>query len=77
MLGAGELVLATVSTILVVVVLGIYFLAGMPRIKLFAYRLAPHSRRARVILIGDEIFAKVGGYVLGNFLTSVIAGLGT
>jgi predicted PurR-regulated permease PerM len=30
-----------------------------------------------VILIGDEIFAKVGGFVLGNFLTSVIAGLGT
>ena len=49
----------------------------MPRIKLFAYRLAPHSRRTRVILIGDEIFAKVGGYVLGNFITSVIAGLGT
>ena len=31
----------------------------------------------RVILIGDEIFTKVGGYVLGNVLTSVIAGLGT
>jgi len=49
----------------------------MPRIKLFAYRLAPHSRRARVILLGDEIFTKVGGYVLGNVVTSVIAGLGT
>ncbi len=50
---------------------------GMPRIKLFVYRLAPHSRRARVILIGDEIFTKVGGFVLGNVVTSVIAGLGT
>ena len=49
----------------------------MPRIRLFAYRLAPHSRRTRVILIGDEIFTKVGGYVLGNFLTSVIAGIST
>ena len=39
--------------------------------------LAPQSRRARVILIGDEIFTKVGGYVLGNFLTSAIAGAGT
>lgn len=45
--------------------------------RLFGYRLAPHSRRARVILIGDEIFTEVGGYVLGNFLTSVIAGIGT
>jgi predicted PurR-regulated permease PerM len=30
-----------------------------------------------VILIGDEIFTKVGGYLLGNVLTSVIAGAGT
>ena len=30
-----------------------------------------------MILLGDEIFTKVGGYVLGNVLTSVIAGLGT
>jgi predicted PurR-regulated permease PerM len=76
-LGAGEVVLSTFSAILVVAVLAIYFLADMPRIKLLAYRLAPHSRRARVILIGDEVFAKVGGFVLGNFVTSVIAGLGT
>jgi predicted PurR-regulated permease PerM len=76
-LGAGEVVLSTFSSIVIVAVLAIYFLADMPRIKLLAYRLAPHSRRARVILIGDEIFAKVGGFVLGNFVTSVIAGLGT
>jgi predicted PurR-regulated permease PerM len=30
-----------------------------------------------VILIGDEILARVGGFMLGNILTSVIAGLGT
>ncbi|HSZ28168.1 MAG TPA: AI-2E family transporter [Pseudonocardiaceae bacterium] len=33
----------------------------------------PHSRRPRAILLGDEIFAKVGGYVLGNLLISLIA----
>jgi predicted PurR-regulated permease PerM len=76
-LGAGALVLGTVSEILAIIVLSIYFLAGLPQIKMFAYRLIPHSRRPRAILIGDEIFAKVGGYVLGNFITSVIAGLGT
>jgi predicted PurR-regulated permease PerM len=76
-LGAGELVLSTASFIVAVLVLSIYFLAGLPRIKVFAYQLVPHSRRPRVILIGDEILAKVGGYVLGNFITSVIAGLGT
>ena len=76
-LGAGALVLGALASTLAVIVLVVYFLAGMPRIKLFAYRLAPHSRRARVILIGDEIFTKVGGFVLGNVVTSVIAGLGT
>jgi predicted PurR-regulated permease PerM len=76
-LGAGELVLSAATSVLAVAVLVIYFLAAMPRIRLFVYRLAPQSRRARVILIGDEIFTKVGGFVLGNFLTSVIAGLGT
>jgi predicted PurR-regulated permease PerM len=76
-LGAGEVVLSAVSTLLVMGVLTIYFLAGLPKIKLFLYRLAPRSRRPRVILIGDEIFTKVGGYLLGNVLTSVIAGAGT
>jgi predicted PurR-regulated permease PerM len=76
-LGAGELVLSTASFILVVVVLSIYFLAGLPRIKVFAYQLVPHSRRPRVILISEEVLAKVGGYLLGNFITSAIAGLGT
>ncbi len=76
-LGAGALVLGALASTLVVIVLVVYFLAGMPRIRLFVYRLAPHSRRARVILIGDEIFTKVGGFVLGNVVTSVIAGLGT
>jgi predicted PurR-regulated permease PerM len=76
-LGAGEVVLSTATSVIVVLVLTTYFLAGLPTIKLFLYRLAPRSRRPRVILIGDEIFTKVGGYLLGNVLTSLIAGLGT
>jgi predicted PurR-regulated permease PerM len=76
-LGAGAVVLSAVSAMVVVAVLVVYFLASLPSVKTFIYRLAPHSRRPRVILIGDEIFTKVGGYVLGNVATSVIAGLGT
>jgi predicted PurR-regulated permease PerM len=76
-LGAGQLVLSAFGSMMVVIVLVIYFLAAMPQIKMFAWRLAPQSRRARVILIGDEVFDKVGGYMLGNFLTSLIAGVGT
>ncbi|HEY0718750.1 MAG TPA: AI-2E family transporter [Streptosporangiaceae bacterium] len=76
-LGAGELVVTTFSSILAIIVLTIYFLVGLPSIKLFFYRMMPHSRRPRVILITDQITVKVGGYVLGNVLTSAIAGLGT
>lgn len=76
-LGAGALVLDTLTSTLIVIALVVYFLAGMPQIKLFFYRLAPDSRRTRVILLGDDIFTKVGGFVLGNVVTSVIAGLGT
>jgi len=77
LLGAEELVLGTLTSTLVVIVLVVYFLAGMLRIKQFFYLLAPGSRRARVILLGDEIFTKLGGFVLGNVATSVITGLGT
>jgi len=76
-LGAGALVIGTVSEILAIGVLSVYFLAGLPQIKLFCYRMIPHTRRPRAILIGDEIFAKVGGYMLGSFITAVIAGVGT
>jgi predicted PurR-regulated permease PerM len=52
----------------------VYFLADLPRIRATLYRLVPHSRRPRAILLGDEIFAKVGAFVLGNLITSLIAG---
>ncbi|MFC4947518.1 AI-2E family transporter [Pseudonocardia sp. GCM10023141] len=73
-LGAGLAVFSAITSGLVVIVLTIYLLADLPRIRAGLYRLAPASRRPRVILIGDEIFAKVGGYVLGNLLISIIAG---
>ncbi len=37
----------------------------------------PASRRRRYEVLLDEVLAGVGGYLLGNLLTSLIAGLGT
>ncbi|MGO9925829.1 MAG: AI-2E family transporter [Mycobacterium sp.] len=74
---AGSAVFGAVADSLVVIVLTVYFLADMPRIRSNLYRLVPHTRRPRAILIGDEVFAKVGAYVLGNVLISVIAGAAT
>jgi predicted PurR-regulated permease PerM len=76
-LGAGRILLGVVTSIIVVVALTIYFLADLPRVTRSIYRLVPRSRRARGGLLIDELFARVGGYLLGNLLTSVIAAVGT
>jgi predicted PurR-regulated permease PerM len=47
-------------------------MANFTQVRASVYRLFPRSRRARAILIGDEIFAKVGGYILGNLVISLI-----
>ena len=77
MVSAGTAVFGAVADSLIVIVLTVYFLADMPRIRTALYRLVPHTRRPRAILIGDEVFAKVGAYVLGNILISVITGVAT
>jgi predicted PurR-regulated permease PerM len=74
LLGAGQVVFNALSSTAIVAVLIVYFVADLPRIRTTLYRLVPNSRRPRAILLGDEILAKVGGYVLGNLMTSLIAG---
>ncbi|MCV7419844.1 AI-2E family transporter [Mycobacterium yunnanensis] len=74
---AGSTVVGGIADIFILAVLTVYFLISVPRIRATAYRLAPNSRRPRVILIGDQICAKVGAYLLGNVVISVITGLAT
>ena len=74
LLGAGKAVFGAITDTVIVLVLTAYLLADMPRIRTLIYRMIPHSRRPRAILMGDDILAKVGGYVLGNLVISVIAG---
>jgi predicted PurR-regulated permease PerM len=70
----SETVLSAVVSTLTVVVLTTYFLANLPAIKRTSYRLVPRHRRARVGLLTDEILRLVGGYLLGNLITSAVAG---
>lgn len=74
-ISAGENVFSAFADTLIVIVLTVYFLADMPRVRSFLYRFVPNSRRPRAILIGDDILAKVGVYVLGNLLVSLVAGI--
>ncbi len=73
-LGAGAAVLGALISVLTLVTLTVYLLANMVEIKRYCYLLVPRTRRARVSLLSDEILARVGGYVLGNLATSVVAG---
>jgi predicted PurR-regulated permease PerM len=76
-LNIGLAVFGTLAAIVTVVVLTVYFLANLPGIRRVVYRTVPASSRDRARELGDEISVRVGGYVLGNLLTSVIAGVGT
>jgi predicted PurR-regulated permease PerM len=76
-LGVGKVVLGLVTSVSVVAIVTVYLLADLPRVRRGIYQLAPKSRRARMVLLTDEILNRVGGYVLGNLLTSFIAGIGT
>ena len=64
---------ATVS----VVSLTLYFLIALPGVKRLWLSLITRSRRERVGLLTDEVFARVGGFMLGNLLTSLISAIGT
>ncbi|WP_051178727.1 AI-2E family transporter [Nocardia concava] len=75
LVGAGKMVFGVVTATIVVAVLTAYFSATFPALRANLYRLFPYDRRPRAILIGDAIFAKVGGYVLGNLLISLITGI--
>lgn len=61
--------------LLVVLVLTLYFLSGLPRIRESAYRLVPLSRRVRVRQIGDQVVLQMGGYLGGATLIALQAGL--
>ena len=74
-IGIGKAVVSAVFAVLTTIILTIYFLANFPEIKRWSLRLIPRSRRARVGLITDEALRRVGGYVLGNLATSVVAGV--
>jgi len=73
LLSAGTAVLSFTFQLLVTLVLVVYFLADLPRIKQVLYRLVALRHRPRFGLLADEVIFRVGGYVLGNVATSIVA----
>ncbi|MEV8637034.1 AI-2E family transporter [Streptosporangium sp. NPDC051023] len=76
-LGFGQVIIGAVFNALTVLVLTLYFLGSLNSLKKMAYRLVPRSRRTRASLLGDQIVDSIGGYVGGNLIISLIAGVTT
>ncbi len=62
------------ATAVTVLVLSLYFLADMPRLRRRAQLIAPDRHRERVRRIVDTAVDKVGTYMIGNAVISLIAG---
>lgn len=71
-LGVGTVIVNSLFGTLVILVLTLYFLASLPSMKRWAYRLAPRSRRPRVELLAEEITRSVGNYVIGQACVALL-----
>jgi predicted PurR-regulated permease PerM len=66
--------LGVLASSVTVLVLAIYFLVEMPRLKRVLVELFPRRRRERAAEIIEVVVDKVGGYMIGNILISLLAG---
>ncbi len=71
-LGAGKAVLSGFFSFFTVLVLTLYFLASLPRVKHAAYGMVPASRRRRVTSLSEEILRRVGSYAIGQVAVAAI-----
>lgn len=74
-LGVGGAIFNIGFSVLIVVVLTLYFLATLPSIKKWLYRLAPRSRRERIEYLSEKISGSVGHYVVGQTVVATLNGL--
>ena len=70
--GFGSTVANGLFGSLIVLVLSLYFLAALPSMKKWAYRLAPRSRRPRVEALSEAITDSVGNYVIGQACVALL-----
>jgi predicted PurR-regulated permease PerM len=73
-LGIAGSVLSALFNTLTVIVLTIYFLVSLSRIRKGSLNLVPRSKRERFAELLDPILQKIGGYIAGQITTALIAG---
>ncbi len=71
-LSVGTVIANGLFGALIILVLTLYFLSSLPSMKMWAYHLAPKSRRRRVEELSEEISGSVGNYVIGQGLVAIL-----
>ncbi|HYO20620.1 MAG TPA: AI-2E family transporter [Dermatophilaceae bacterium] len=74
-LGASKALASGFFAIVTVLVLTLYFLSTLPRVKDAAYGMVPSSRRPRFESLSEEIMRRVGGYAIGQVAVATINAL--
>jgi predicted PurR-regulated permease PerM len=71
-LGASKALASGFFAIVTVLVLTLYFLSTLPRVKDAAYGMVPSSRRPRFESLSEEIMRRVGSYAIGQVAVATI-----
>ena len=71
-LGVGAAVIGGIFQAFTVLVLTLFLLASLPRVKQAAYAMIPASRRPRVISLSEEIMRRTGSYAIGHVAVATI-----
>jgi predicted PurR-regulated permease PerM len=74
-LGFVRRFLGAVLNVLLVIVLTIYLMVDLPRLRRGLVRLFPRAKRPHVAQAVNVVVDKVGGYMIGNLIISVFAGV--
>lgn len=71
-LGAGRAVVNGVFQTFTILILTLYFLASLPKMKRVAYSMVPASRRNRVAQLSEEIMRRTGSYAIGQVAIATV-----
>jgi predicted PurR-regulated permease PerM len=71
-LGAGRAVVTGVFQFFTVMILTLFFLGNLPKIKRASFQIVPASRRARVVSLSEEIMRRAGSYAIGQVAVATI-----
>lgn len=71
-LGAGRAVVNGVFQTFTILILTLYFLASLPKMKRVAYSMVPASRRNRIAQLSEEIMRRTGSYAIGQVAIATV-----